>query len=265
MRVSPLLILAILSTLPTSLHAAQEQHQAYTLVLQSADLPEADRKGILKSIDVSACPLWEVNEVVLQRVRDLGYVTAEVEEQKQASNNRTQLSENIKAGIRYRLRAIEVVKATIFPPDQLRREVRLNPGDVASASEVANGLERIRNLYGSKGYVNTVIVPMVHYDSQQGLLDMTLEVDEGRRYRFGELLLDGVEPYPGAARQLTASWKPLRGQTFNTSLLDKWLRANQTSCPSCTAQRNIAIPAQSFLASSNLLNVTLHLPARPLQ
>ena len=261
---SPILIFAMMTAPLTNCGAVQQlQPQTYTLVLRSADLPEQDRQDILASTEVSACNALVVSEIVARKVRGLGYLQATVQEQEQEIDHHIQLTENITAGIRYRLRAIKVVRATVFPPDQLRKEVHLNPGDVASGSEIVNSLERIRVLYGNKGYVDTVITPTVCFDSRQGLVDVTLEMDEGKPYRFGELLLNGVEPYPGAAKQLTASWKPLRGQTFNLSLLDKWLRANQTGCPSCTAERNIKVAGHGILSSSNLLDVTLHLPPRP--
>ncbi|HZQ42787.1 MAG TPA: POTRA domain-containing protein [Acidobacteriaceae bacterium] len=266
MRVSPILILIALATLPTSLRAGrQTQHSEYTLVLQSSDLPEKDRQDILKNIDVSRCPLEAANEIVLQKARDLGYLQAQVEEQRQESNNHVQVTENIKAGIRYRLGTINVVKATVFTPDHLRREVPIAPGDVASRSEIVSGLERIRTLYGSKGYVNTVIVPVVTFDSRHGLVDFTFEVDEGRPSRLGELRLDGVEPYPGAAKQLTASWAPLREQLFNPSVIDKWLQANRLSCPSCTWQRNLSFIHRNVSGSTDLLDVTLEFPPHPLQ
>lgn len=234
MRVSPILILAMLAALPADLRAAQQkQHPSYTLVLQSSDLPEKDRQDILKSIDVSACPLEVMSEVVLSKVRDLGYVQSVTQEQRQESGNHIQLTETIKAGVRYRLRTINVVKSTVFTPDQLRKEVPIGPGDVLSPSRIANGQEQMRNLYASKGYI-AVITPVVCFDSQKQLADVTLEVDEGPPYHFGALLLNGVEPYPGAANQLTASWKPLRGQLFNPTAVDKWLQANKATCPSCT-------------------------------
>jgi hemolysin activation/secretion protein len=265
MRVSPILILTMLPTLATSLPAAQENHAPYTLVLQSADLPEKDRQSILASIDVSACPALVVSEIVRQKARSLGYLQATVQEQKQEMDHHLQLTENIEAGVRYKLRTINVLNSTVFPSDQLRKEVHLKPGDVAAVSEITDGLERIRLLYANKGYINTVITPAPDFDSRQGLVDITLDVDEGKTSRFGELLLNGVEPYPGAAKQLIASWKPLRGQLFNLSALDKWLQANQTSCPSCTEERNITVADRGPLSSSDLRDVTLHLPPHSLQ
>ncbi len=161
----------MLTVLPTSLRAGQQQqHLAYTLVLQSDDLPENDRQNILKSFAVSACPPEIVSEIVARKARDLGYLQAAVEEQKSENENHIQLTENIRAGVRYRLRTINLVKATVFSADQLRSEISIAAGDVVSGSEIAGGLERMRALYASKGYINTVITPTVVFDPRQGLL-----------------------------------------------------------------------------------------------
>ena len=200
-----------------------------------------------------------MREIVRNKVRDLGYVQSEVEEQRQETGDHIQLTENIKAGVRYRLRTINVVKSTVFPADQLRREVPIAPGDVLSAARILKGVEQIQALYANKGYINTVITPIPKFDSQKGLADFTLEVDEGLPYRLGALLLKGVEPYPGAAKQLIDSWKPMSGQLFNPSALDQWLQENKTICPSCT-WRDLLYSERSLSSSSNFVDVTLQLP-----
>ena len=265
MRTSPVLILAMLTALPANLRAAQQkQHPSYTLVLQSSDLPEKDRQEILKSIDVSVYSPEVVSEVVLRKVRDVGYVQSVVQEQKQESNNHIQLTETISAGIRYRLRTIKVVRATVFTPDKLRSEVPIATGDIFSFSQFDKGLDRIRHLYASKGYINAVVTPEPRFDAQKRLMDLTLEVDEGTPYHFGALLLNGVEPHPGAAKQLTASWKPLRGQLFNPSVLANWLQANKASCPSCT-ERDLTYTERNISSSSNIVDITLALPPHQCQ
>jgi hypothetical protein len=265
MRMSPFLILAMLAASPANLRATeQEQHPSYTLVLRSSDLPEKDRQDILKNIDVSAYPPEVMSEVVLSKVRDLGYVQSVVQEQKQESDNHILLTETISAGIRYRLRTINVVKSTVFTSDQLRKEVPIDPSEALSSSQIGKGLEQIRNLYASKGYVDTVITPELRFDSQKQLADVTLEVDEGPPYHFGALFLKGVEPHPGAAKQLTASWAPLHGRLFNPSMLDKWLQANKTTCPSCT-ERDLTYTLRNVSRSSNVVDVTLELSPHPLQ
>lgn len=262
MRASPILLLAILLALPSCLPAAQQQHSKYQIVLKSSDLPERDRQDILKSIDVSVCPYEMVRDIVRNKVRDLGYGQSEVEEQRQETGDHIQLTENIKAGVRYRLRSINVVQSTVFPADQLRREVPIASGDVLSSASLYKGVDQIRDLYASRGYIDTVITPIPKFDSQKGVADLTLEVDEGLPYRLGALLLNGVEPYPGAAKQLIDSWKPMRGQLFKPSMIDKWLQANKTICPSRT-WRDLLYRERRISSSSNLVDVTLALPPYP--
>ncbi len=255
----------MLAALPANLRAArQKQHPSYSLVLQSSDLPEKDRQDILNSIDVSACPVEVVSEMIVRKARDLGYLQAAVQEQKSESENRIQLTENITAGVRYRLRTLKVVKATLFTPDQLRSEVPIATGEIFSLSQFVKGLDRIRHLYATKGYIDAVAIPEPAFDPEKRLVNLTLEIDEGLPYHFGALLLNGAEPRPGAAKQLTASWKPLRGQLFNPSVIANWLQANKASCPSCT-ERDLTYTERNISSPSNFVDITLQLPPHPLQ
>jgi outer membrane protein assembly factor BamA len=83
-------------------------------------------------------------------------------------------------------------------------------------------LDHLRELYGTRGYVNTVANPVVTTDESRGTIDLVLEVDEGQAYDFGKLYLEGVEPHPGAGKALLNSWKPLEGRRYNLANHFDW-------------------------------------------
>ena len=87
-------------------------------------------------------------------------------------------------------------------------------------------MDHLRELYGTRGYVNTVANPVVTTDESRGTIDLVLEVDEGQAYDFGRLYLEGVEPHSGAGKALLNSWKPLEGRRYNPVELQHWLLAN---------------------------------------
>jgi hypothetical protein len=135
---------------------------------------------------------------------------------------------NVKPGAQYRLGEIRFRKATVFPAAQLRSVFSQRNGDLFNATEFSKGLDDLRKLYGTRGYVNMVANPVPSIDESRRIIDLVLEVDEGEAYDFGELYLEGVEPHPGAGKALLASWKPLEGKRFNTLELERWLQANHS-------------------------------------
>jgi hypothetical protein len=97
--------------------------------------------------------------------------------------------------------------------------------------------------------------PELVAQSSNRTVDLVLEVDEGRAYDFGQLYLEGVEPYPGAGKALIRSWKPLDGRRFNPLVLQRWLFANHFDWK-VAAQTSDSIRLASD-PKTHMVNVTL--------
>jgi hypothetical protein len=115
---------------------------------------------------------------------------------------------------------------SIFPPAQLRDLFLLRSGDLFNATKFSRGLDNLRKLYGTRGYIDCVVNPVPRIDESLRTIDLVLELDEGKPYDFGQLYLEGVEPHPGAGKALLNSWKPLEGKRYNPLELQHWLLAN---------------------------------------
>jgi outer membrane protein assembly factor BamA len=132
----------------------------------------------------------------------------------------------VKAGVQYRLDEIHFRRATVFSLDQLRSVFSLRQGDLFSPTRFSEGLDDLRKLYGTRGYVDMVASPVASIDESRRIIDLVLEVDEGQPFDFGKLYLEGVEPHPGAGKALLDLWKPLEGKRYNPVELQHWLLAN---------------------------------------
>ena len=133
----------------------------------------------------------------------------------------------VNPGAQYFLGEIHFLRATVFSPNQLRNVFSHRKGDdLFDATKFSAGLDHLRELSGTRGYVNTVANPVVTTDESRGTIDLVLEVDEGQAYDFGRLYLEGVEPHSGAGKALLNSWKPLEGRRYNPVELQHWLLAN---------------------------------------
>ena len=60
---------------------------------------------------------------------------------------------------------------------------------------------------------------------------MTISLDDGIQFTFGQLLLAGQEKRAGEAEALRNAWAALSGKRYDSSLLRKWLMQNATFLP----------------------------------
>jgi outer membrane protein assembly factor BamA len=165
-------------------------------------------------------------------LRNLGYDRSIVDEPKISFPSQgvrkgmAQVTVKVKQGTQYRLGEIHIQKATIFPSTRLRNLFSLRRGEIFNVGKIVEGLEDLRKLYETKGYVNFAAVPEESIDESRRTIDLVVDVDEGKPYNFGKLYLDGVEPYAGAGQALLNSWKTLEGKRYNSLELQHWLLAH---------------------------------------
>jgi len=202
------------------------------LVIESNSLPETDRERIIHLFEQKTYPQGEIGDRIRYALRDLGYFKTVVDEPKFSFPTQgeergiAQVTVKVEPGVQYHLGEIHVRKATIFPAAQLRDIFSLRRGDLFSPTKFSEGLDELRKLYGTRGYVNCVVNPVPSIDESHRTIDLVLEVDEGKPFDFGKLYLEGVEPHPGAGKALSDSWKPLEGKRYNSLELQRWLQAN---------------------------------------
>lgn len=200
------------------------------LVIESNSLPDAERVRIIRLFQQKTYPEGEIGERIRQAFRDVGYFKVVADEPTFAFPTKGRGGANVtikvKPGVQYRLGEIRFQRATVFPPDQLRNVFSQWNGDLFSATKFSRGVDDLRRLYGTRGYVNMIANPVPSTDESRRIIDLLLEVNEGEAYDFGRLYLEGVEPRPGVGKVLLDSWKPLEGKRYNPVELQHWLLAN---------------------------------------
>ena len=211
--------------------------QIRRLAIDSSTLPAGDRERIIHLFERNSYTQAELQARIQQAFRDLGYFKASVDEPKVSFIGPTQgaedvdVSARVEEGTQYRLGEIRFEKGSIFPADQLRTLFPMRNGDLFSATKISEGLDQLRNLYGTEGYINCVVNPVVVINESHPTIDLVLQLDEGKPYYFGRLFLDGTEPHTGAYKALMESWKTLQGRRYNPVLLKSWLTANASEWP----------------------------------
>ncbi len=96
-----------------------------------------------------------------------------------ATPKKSILTFKIEEGQRYRLGAISVKGAEAYPEKDVRRGIRLRPGDIAAYQNIESGSEALRAYYGNRGYVRTVVRPVYDANAETGVVSVTYEITEG--------------------------------------------------------------------------------------
>ena len=236
--------------------------RVHRLSIEANSLPNDDRERITNSLEHRICLQGELQSRIQMGFRDLGYFKALVDEPKISSVGQTQgtkdvdVSVKVDEGAQYRLAEIHIEKAALFPADRLRNLFPIQAGDLFNGTHIGEGLEQMRKLYATEGYVNFVATPAPRLDESRRTIDLIIELDEGEPYDFGQLLLDGTEPHAGAAKELMESWKTLQGKRYNPLLLNRWL-ANTSKPAPIDADRMVD---PMIDAESHVVNIKLLLP-----
>ena len=138
----------------------------------------------------------------------------------------------VQEGPQYRLADITFRNVTAFPAAELRRLFQLQAGDLFDTRKIRDGVDSMRRLYGTRGYINFSLVPETHIDSAAGTIALTIDAEEGQVFKFGPLVLAGPEPRPGFSKQLLSAWQPHIGQVYDSNFLEQFFDEVLSATPS---------------------------------
>lgn len=97
----------------------------------------------------------------------------------------------ITEGVQYHVGRIAIEGTSLFPESELRQMVRVVGGDVASRSEISASEKGIRDYYGGRGYVDTLVRAKVAATDKPGVVDITFAVQEGSLAHIRNIMIRG--------------------------------------------------------------------------
>lgn len=98
----------------------------------------------------------------------------------------------IEEGDRYRLKQITFTgNKAITNTEALRRVFKLKDGDWFNRTAIGKGLEELRKVYGSFGYINFTSVPDTSVDEERKLVTLTIDIDEGKPFYVRRIEFSG--------------------------------------------------------------------------
>jgi outer membrane protein assembly factor BamA len=121
----------------------------------------------------------------------------------------------LEEGKQYRLGDMHFIHVKAFPDSQLRELFPEKRGEIFSKEQIAKGLENLRHLYGSAGYVNFTSVPSTEIDDEHASIDLQVDIDEDRVFHWGNLHVNGMRGQDSEI--LLRVWEGLQGQIYTSS------------------------------------------------
>ena len=170
---------------------------------------------------------------------DRGYIRAQVEKldiktiDPLASPKPVRLEAVVTEGPLCRLSAIEFAGNHALSSDVLRAKFPLKVGQTFQRSRIGSGMEAIRKLYDSKGYLNAVFIPEMTFESAS--VKLNVEVEEGPQYHLEKFEVVGP---PEVAQKLEFRWELPVGGIYDGSYIDAFLERNHSLLPSSFTRWN---------------------------
>ncbi len=97
----------------------------------------------------------------------------------------------VEEGKQYRVGNVQVEGATVFPADFIKLHFKLQPGEVYNESRITKGLESLRELYGSRGYVQFTGFPIKKPVAESDVVDVTINLNEDKQYFVNRIEFKG--------------------------------------------------------------------------
>lgn len=164
------------------------------------------------------------------------------------------LSFPVTPGLQYKLADVQFAGNQAFPTTKLHELIRLKDGEPADSVQLANDLEQIRKLYGTRGYLFAKIDPIPTMDDLTSTVSYMLNVSEGEVYRMGELSIDGIPPEN--AEKIAAQWKMKKGDPYDNSYLQTFFSVLYRDY-GLRRSYNL-VPRQAINRDDKTVSVTLH-------
>jgi len=118
---------------------------------------------------------------------------------------------------------------TVFPADNLGRQIHLPTGQPADAVHLVSDLEKVAKLYHTKGYMAARITPKPLLDDDHSTVHYDLNVLEGDQFKMGEFEIIGLDSQ--AKAHLQAAWKLSEGQPYDSEYYKKFLEETSRFVP----------------------------------
>jgi hypothetical protein len=144
----------------------------------------------------------------------------------------------VESGPQYRLGKIQFADFTAFTEEDLRKQLRLETGEIFDVGKIRDTLDSIRRLYLAKGYIDVTIEPQMAIDDEKHQIAVVLKLSEEAQYRVRAVEIRGVEGK--MQKRLAALLEP--GEIFDATALTRFMKESASLLPETTSlERNVYV------------------------
>ena len=142
----------------------------------------------------------------------------------------------VSEGPQYRLTKITFANNHAVPADELRQQFPLKPGARMERGKIASGLDSLRKLYATRGYLDSFSIPATTFGSN-ATAELSITVEEGPQYHMGKLEI--ITDRDATAARLRAAWKLTEGDVYDNTYIDDFLSSAHDILPADFGKANI--------------------------
>jgi outer membrane protein assembly factor BamA len=124
-------------------------------------------------------------------------------------------------GRQYRLAGIKFSGNTVFPDATLHAAFHVQAGEAANVLELEKDLEAVRQIYGTRGYMDPTIKAEAQREETYFTVTYVVSIAEGDVYKMGEVEIRGVDS-PTRAR-LENDWTLHSGDIYDSSYVGRFV------------------------------------------
>jgi len=128
---------------------------------------------------------------------------------------------SVQPGHQYRLAGIQISGNDDFPAATLRAAFRVQDGEVANVPELDKDLATIRQICGTRGYMDASTKAEVRTNDSGLTVLYLVSIVEGDVYKMGEVEIRGLDSQ--TTTRLENNWTLHRGDTYDASYVGRFL------------------------------------------
>ncbi len=185
----------------------------------------------------------EMGERIRALFQDRGYFTVEVKNVRLKAGDPlgipkpVTMEAEVAEGLQYKVGEITFAGYRAFGADELRQQFPLKIGAVFERGKVATGLESLRKLYGTKGYLDYTSIPDTRFGSN-ATASLNITFQEGPQYRLDKVEFVGKKE---STARLRVEWKLEEGAVYDASYLDQYIDTNRDLLPEGFTREDVKI------------------------
>lgn len=159
-------------------------------------------------------------------------------------------------GEQYTLGDIVVSGNQVLSSADIRNQIPVKNGAPANGVQFAEGLENVKKLYGSRGYLMARAKSTSETDDAKHTVVYRVEISEGEQFHMGKLEITGVNPE--GSSKLSSMWKLKPGDAYSTEYVKEYLREVSPLIPRTASIR----VGSNVNPQAKTVDVTLEFAAR---